>query len=161
LEALKVDLNLIDHVALSHWHRDHSGGILEFLKLRKESSGANAANPVTLDVHPSRPFARGIAPPPKYDKVIARLPEDPTFEEMKELGASVVTSKVPHTIQNETVFISGEIPREVSWEQGLLGSVRWFTEEEGGQKQGGWVSEPVSLIYSLLHTVGDIGIGDN
>ncbi|PVF96769.1 hypothetical protein CPB86DRAFT_484584 [Serendipita vermifera] len=141
LEALKIDLSVIDHVALSHWHRDHSGGILEFLKLRNESSVANTANAVIVDVHPSRPFARGIAPPPKFDKVIARLPEDPTFEEMKALGASVVTSKVPHVIQNETVFISGEIPRETAWEKGLLGSVRWFTEE-GGEKQGGWVAEP-------------------
>lgn len=138
LESLQVNVASVDRIVLSHWHRDHSGGILEFLKRRRESTGVSQ---ITVDLHPSRPFARGIAPPPTFDKVMARLPEDPTFQEIEALGAKVERSDDGHVVQGETVYVSGEIPRVTEWEKGLLGGVRWIPKEDG---KGDWISEPVS-----------------
>ena len=140
LESLKLDTRDVTRVVLSHWHRDHSGGILEFLKQRKPK-GDDSTLPVVVDLHPDRPITRGIAPPPTFDKVIARLPEDPTFEEVQELGGIVETHADAHSVQGDTVFVSGEIPRVTEWEKGLLGGVRWV--QKGPNDTGEWIPEPV------------------
>ena len=105
-----------------------------------------------MDLHPSRPIARGIAPPPNFDKVAARLPEDPTLAEIEALGGRVETNSEPHTVAEGTVFVSGEIPRVTKWEEGLLGGVRWVGTDDhrdavGTERaEGKWVSEPVENI---------------
>ncbi|KAG8864065.1 hypothetical protein FRB96_006938 [Tulasnella sp. 330] len=158
LASLDISLHNLETVVLSHWHSDHSGGILEALKTArndklkaKESTsgmGTGAtATPVAVDLHPSRPIARGIAPPP-YDKVMARLNADPSFEEIEECGGTVSLHAEAHTISNGAVYVSGEIPRVTPFEQGLLGATRWVDasdprETVGPTRNGGkWVNEP-------------------
>jgi 7,8-dihydropterin-6-yl-methyl-4-(beta-D-ribofuranosyl)aminobenzene 5'-phosphate synthase len=136
LSALGVPTEKIDRVVLSHWHADHSGGILAFLRTRNEVASA----PCVFDLHPDRPIARGIAP---GGRVIARLPEDPTFEQIEQLGGIVEKHSEGHVIADGTVYVSGEIPRVTGFEQGLLGAVRW-QQASGGQAQ--WVSEEVSSL---------------
>jgi 7,8-dihydropterin-6-yl-methyl-4-(beta-D-ribofuranosyl)aminobenzene 5'-phosphate synthase len=63
---MEVPLPDIERVVISHWHSDHSGGLLSFLKLRR-ATHPEISSPI-VDVHPDRPIARGIAPGPKYDK---------------------------------------------------------------------------------------------
>lgn len=94
-----------------------------------------------MDLHPDRPIARGIAPPPG-DEVIARLAEDPRFEEMQALGAEVELHAEPHVVAGGAVYVSGEIPRLTSFEQGLVGGMRWTKEK-------GWYAEPVSPIHAI------------
>lgn len=147
---------------LSHWHRDHSGGILEVLRTAKPTK------PITVDLHPSRPIARGIALPPDYKKVLARLPDDPTFEEIENLGGRVDLRDDPHTVGGGTVFVSGEIPRVIDWEEGLFGGVTWVaTSENDGREAVGevlgdfkWVAEPVSLGFkeTIRHLTLDLVI---
>ncbi|KAF7966794.1 hypothetical protein HWV62_37001 [Athelia sp. TMB] len=131
IRSLNVPADHIDEIILSHWHADHSGGLLSFLSMRGSS-----APPCTVDLHPSRPIARGIAPPPTYKKVIARLPADPTFDAIEKTGGIVATSREGHAIAGGTVWVSGEIPRTTEFEGGLLGGVRWLETENGGK--GGW-----------------------
>ncbi len=88
-----------------------------------------------LDLHPDRPIARGIAP---GGKIVARLPDDPTFEQIEELGGVVEKHAEGHVVADGTVYVSGEIPRITDFEQGLLGAVRW--------KEGEWVPEEVSSM---------------
>lgn len=92
---MRVDLTKLDAIVLSHWHRDRtysarsprpdidreadSGGILKALSLRSTHS-PRPLPPLTLDLHPTRPIRRGIAPPPKYIPSV-QLPVDPTFSE--------------------------------------------------------------------------------
>ena len=151
----------IDKVVLSHWHRDHSGGIIKFLELRRQTQ-AQALDEVVVDVHPDRPTARGIAPPP-HKRVIIRLPDDPTFEDVQLAGGRVEKHAEGHVIQDGTVFVSGEIPRVVPHERGLLGGSRWIEGQEledprwerlesliGAENphvKGRWIAEPVWKIY--------------
>lgn len=155
LDSLKVDIGSVDRIVLSHWHRDHSGGILEFLRRRRGLSGKSQ---ITVDLHPSRPFARGIAPPPTFDKVLACLPDDPTFQEIEALDAIVDRRDEGHVVQGDTVYVSGEIPRLTEWERGLLGGVRWIPKEEAGDDdvKGKWISEPEILDerYAAVDVAG-------
>lgn len=126
---------------MSHWHSDHTGGLLSFLRLRAKEVRAGQATQCIVDVHPSRPIARGIAPAPNYDKVICALPIDPTFEEIEEAGGVVEKHSEGHTVARGTVWVSGEILRSTEWESGILGGRRWVEELEEGK--GRWTPEQV------------------
>ncbi|KIJ67881.1 hypothetical protein HYDPIDRAFT_107408 [Hydnomerulius pinastri MD-312] len=131
--AMQAPVNDVETVILSHWHSDHSGGMLSFLRMRSAD-----APEIVVDLHPDRPEARGIAVPPTFETIIGRLPDDPTFDQIKEAGGTVRTSNEGHTVAGGTVFVSGEIPRVTEYERGLLGGMRFV--EEGGRGQ--WKSEP-------------------
>ncbi|KAH7888604.1 beta-lactamase-like protein [Phlebopus sp. FC_14] len=131
--SLQIPVDDVETVILSHWHSDHSGGMLSFLRMRSP-----AAPRCDVDLHPDRPIARGIAVPPTYENIICRLPDDPTFELIEAAGGTVRQTHEAHTVGGGTVYVSGEIPRVTSFEEGLLGGVRFF--EDGGE--GRWKSEP-------------------
>ncbi|KAA1476800.1 metallo-beta-lactamase protein [Dentipellis sp. KUC8613] len=146
LRALAVPPGAIERVVLSHWHSDHSGGLLALLAARAadgETARDLEPSPCIVDVHPSRPHARGIAPPP-YTTPICRLKADPTFAQIAAAGARVEAHAEPHVVAGGGVYVSGEIPRVTSWEGGLPGAVRWVVEGgggEGGEGKGRWVPE--------------------
>ena len=142
LSGLRMPLAPIERVVLSHWHADHTGGLLSFLDLRSKQLGAGTI----VDVHPSRPTARGIAPPPS-GKVIGQLPRDPTFEEIKAHGGIVEMHSEGHAVAGGTVWVSGEIPRVTPFEAGgLIGGVRFIPSDDGSA--GSWSEEPVRHLPS-------------
>jgi 7,8-dihydropterin-6-yl-methyl-4-(beta-D-ribofuranosyl)aminobenzene 5'-phosphate synthase len=139
----------IDRVVLSHWHRDHSGAItslVTMLKAQRDKDKPNAINEsvVTVDLHPDRPIARGMAP---RDKVIARLPEDPSLQELEAAGARLELHREGHAVGDGAVWVSGEIPRVTDFETGLLGGMRWYEDQEEGK--GEWRPEPVSAQWEV------------
>jgi 7,8-dihydropterin-6-yl-methyl-4-(beta-D-ribofuranosyl)aminobenzene 5'-phosphate synthase len=127
-------------VVISHWHADHTGGLLSFLDLRGKQPGASTI----VDVHPSRPTARGIAPPPSGE-VICQLPRDPTFEDIEAHGGIVEMHREGHAVAGGTVWVSSEIPRVTPFEAGLIGGVRFILSDDGA---GSWSKEPVSYFPS-------------
>jgi len=133
IHSMQVPVENIDRVILSHWHADHSGGLLSFLKLRGASTP-----PCTVDLHPDRPIARGVRPP-NFDKPLCRLPPDPTFQLIEEAGGKVETSKDGHTVADGNVWVSGEIPRITPFEGGLPGGIRYV--ERNGEST--WENEEV------------------
>lgn len=150
--GLQIPVANIDRVVLSHWHSDHTGGLLSFLKYRSADIGSESAVPAPclVDVHPGRPIARGISVPPTYDKVICRLPDDPTFEEIQEAGGTVAVSREGHPVADGTVWVSGEIPRVTEYESGILGGVRWV--EESGK--GTWTRDEVRILGFIFGVKG-------
>ncbi|RSH94714.1 hypothetical protein EHS25_004519 [Saitozyma podzolica] len=76
VKAMAVELKDLDAIVLSHWHSDHSGGILKALELRQSSSSSSSfssssnslgpldtldpLNALPVDLHPERPIRRGI-----------------------------------------------------------------------------------------------------
>jgi 7,8-dihydropterin-6-yl-methyl-4-(beta-D-ribofuranosyl)aminobenzene 5'-phosphate synthase len=93
-----------------------------------------------VDVHPNRPFARGIAPPPS-GKVICQLPRDPTFDEIEAHGGLVEKHAEGHAVAGGTVWVSSEIPRVTPFEAGLIGGMRFTSNEDG--TAGSWSEESV------------------
>jgi len=133
----------VERIILSHWHADHSGGMLTFLGLRKQGMGIMPLHDTihhdkscVVDIHPDRPIARGIAP---RGEIIGRLPSDPTFEAIVQAGGVVETHDEGHTVADDELWVSGEIPRVTWFEKGLPGAVRWVGVES--EKKGSWVPE--------------------
>ncbi|OBZ67114.1 hypothetical protein A0H81_12902 [Grifola frondosa] len=146
IAGLQVPVDRIERIVLSHWHSDHSGGMLSFLRLRGPVSA-----PCVVDLHPSRPIARGIAP---LDKIIGRLPADPTFEQIEEVGGVVEKHSEGHAVAGGTVWVSGEIPRVTAFEGGFPGGVRWVGGE--ADSEGKWVKEEdiMDERYAAIDVLG-------
>lgn len=139
----------IERVIISHWHADHSGGLLSLMKFRNEVQKRESATnviPLVADLHPNRPTARGFAPPPS-DKAVFRLPEDPSFAAIEALRGVVEKHAEPHIVAGGGVYVSGEIPRVTDFEQGLVGGLRWSEGENGS---GHWIPDPVRLYLGSL-----------
>ncbi|KDR75785.1 hypothetical protein GALMADRAFT_97658 [Galerina marginata CBS 339.88] len=146
MTAMQTPVDKIERVITSHWHSDHTGGLLSFLLLRRKlekGSAPPSTSPCVVDVHPDRPIARGIAPGPTYDKVICSLPLDPTFEAIEKAGAVIEKHTEGHAVAGGTVWVSGEIPRVTEYEAGILGGQRWVEKklDSGRNARGEWVKE--------------------
>jgi 7,8-dihydropterin-6-yl-methyl-4-(beta-D-ribofuranosyl)aminobenzene 5'-phosphate synthase len=135
---LGVSLHGVEAIHLSHWHRDHSGGMVRALEMITDARGKGVA-PVVVDLHPDRPDLRGTRPP-GMDTV--SLGADPTFEEVEEAGGEVVKIDQPHTVLGGMFATSGEIPRVTEYEQGLRFGVRL--------REGKWVEDTLLKDERIL-----------
>ncbi|KAI9927852.1 hypothetical protein ASPWEDRAFT_173502 [Aspergillus wentii DTO 134E9] len=131
-KRLRPDLASVEVIQLSHWHRDHSGGLLKAIHMiNSDKQTKGLPQDLTVDVHPARPDYRGIA---VGEKIIS-LQADPTFEEIESAGAAVGKHDETHTILDDLFLISGEIPRQTPYETGLKGAMRFDRDE------GDWFSD--------------------
>ncbi|KAF2448847.1 Metallo-hydrolase/oxidoreductase [Karstenula rhodostoma CBS 690.94] len=127
----RADLSAVEHVHLSHWHRDHSGGLPRAIRMINAARTADGGlDKPTADVHPDRPIYRGFNAGP----FIASLEADPTFEELEEAGAQVARRDDTHAVLEDMFLVSGEVPRKTAYEVGFPRGMR-FTGE------GKWVPD--------------------
>jgi 7,8-dihydropterin-6-yl-methyl-4-(beta-D-ribofuranosyl)aminobenzene 5'-phosphate synthase len=121
-ERMGVDLKEVECIVLSHGHYDHTGGLL---------SALNAIGKADLPViaHKDVFKTRGTANP---DGTVRAYPEFPTKEQLKE--ARLIETKQPLLVAADTVLVTGEIPRETSFEKGYL--------KHKALVKGTWQSDP-------------------
>lgn len=134
---LRADIATIEHVHLSHWHRDHSGGMLEALRMiraarQSKSHDSNTDGLVAVDVHPNRPDYRGMVTP---TGAILSLEADPTFAEIEAAGCLLRKEDGLHTVLDDFFLVSGHIPRQTAYETGIRGGLRFV------RSTGKWISD--------------------
>lgn len=133
---LRADLASIEHIHLSHWHRDHSGGMLEAIRMvnaaRIQPGADTKPDGVTVDLHPERPDYRGLVTPAG---MIVSLEADPTFDEIENAGGVVQKHDEAHTVLDGFFLASGKIPRVTPYEVGIRGGMRFIKET------GAWISD--------------------
>lgn len=61
-KRLGANIGQIETIQLSHWHRDHSGGMLKAISMI-QAAKEKGEQPVHVDLHPARPDYRGMRPP--------------------------------------------------------------------------------------------------
>ena len=102
-----LDLSEVESVVLSHGHYDHSGGLLSALKAINKGD-------LPVIVHDDMFKKRGVA---NQNGTIRAYPEFPTKDQIG--SARLISTKKPILIADELVLITGEIPRETSFEKGF------------------------------------------
>lgn len=123
---LRADIGAIERIHLSHWHRDHSGGLVPAIKLINAAKSAEQEK-VVVDLHPNRPDYRGMMAP---TGVPLSLEADPSFAELEAAGGVLEKSNESHTVLDNMFLVSGEIPRETAYERGITGGIR-YTQSTG------------------------------
>jgi 7,8-dihydropterin-6-yl-methyl-4-(beta-D-ribofuranosyl)aminobenzene 5'-phosphate synthase len=115
---LAVDLATIEHVFLSHWHFDHSGGFPTVIAAICEARARRGLARPIVDLHPNRPDQRGMLLP---SGVMIMLPREPSFADIAQAGGEIITHDAPHPICGGFFFGSGAIDRTTEYETGLVG----------------------------------------
>jgi len=107
-KRMGLELNEVEYVVLSHGHYDHFGGLVFTLKT------INKAN-LPLIVHEDMFKTRGNA------NTDGKIRAYPKFSEKEQLGsAQLINTKQPYLIGDGMILVTGEIPRETSFETGFL-----------------------------------------
>ncbi|KAG0335060.1 hypothetical protein BG004_000156 [Podila humilis] len=145
---LEIEFEKIEVIVLSHWHIDHSGGMLAAVEKCKEAYDAKQQQQphaqkkqVLVDLHPDRPDQRGArlkhgATDGSTSAEYVAWDADPTPDALERAGSKVVLNDKSHTICNGFFGVSGVIPRLTTYETGIPNHVRW------SNAKGQWQSEP-------------------
>jgi Metal-dependent hydrolases of the beta-lactamase superfamily II len=105
---MDIDLKSVGFVVLSHGHYDHFGGLVKAVK---------AINRPDLQIITHEDMAK----PRAVANARGDLKEYPTFPKLKELTpAKIINTKKPLLIASNLAYVTGEIPRTVSFEKGLI-----------------------------------------
>jgi 7,8-dihydropterin-6-yl-methyl-4-(beta-D-ribofuranosyl)aminobenzene 5'-phosphate synthase len=106
-KRMGVELGEVEYVVLSHGHYDHFGGLVSALKAINKSN-------LPLIVHEDMFKTRGTT---NSNGTIRTYPEFPTREQLT--SAQLINTKRPYLIGDDTILVTGEIPRETSFEKGF------------------------------------------
>ncbi|KAG0228166.1 hypothetical protein BGX31_006703 [Mortierella sp. GBA43] len=138
---LEIEFGKIEVIVLSHWHIDHSGGMLAAVDKIRDARSKQGLAPVLVDLHPDRPDQRGACltkPSPGSEDPIEYVAwgKDPSFKDLESTGGKVWLNDKAHTVCDGFFGVSGLIPRQTSYETGIPSHVRWSEDTKS------WRSEP-------------------
>jgi 7,8-dihydropterin-6-yl-methyl-4-(beta-D-ribofuranosyl)aminobenzene 5'-phosphate synthase len=133
-KRMGVDLKEVEYIVLSHGHYDHFGGLLAALK-----AIGKAKLPVI--VHEDMFKARGTA---KNNGKVREYPEFP----LKQLAnsAQLIVTKQPVLFADDLMLVTGEIPRETSFEKGYL---QHRTKVKGLWKADPWIWDDRAIAFNV------------
>jgi 7,8-dihydropterin-6-yl-methyl-4-(beta-D-ribofuranosyl)aminobenzene 5'-phosphate synthase len=133
-ERMGLDLNEVEYIVLSHGHYDHFGGLLSTLK---------AINKINLPiiVHEDMFKTRGVV---NSDGTIRRYPEFP--KENLVSPARYVKTKQPYLIADNTILVTGEVPRKTEFEKGFA-QHRVFVD--GKWQPDPWIWDDRALVINV------------
>jgi 7,8-dihydropterin-6-yl-methyl-4-(beta-D-ribofuranosyl)aminobenzene 5'-phosphate synthase len=144
VSRLGLDLGTVETIVLSHGHWDHGGGMLRALQLIRDRNGALE---VPYYAHPDMFRTRAV----RLGSDALRVMEDvPSVEALRAHGARVVNTTEAQVVLDGMAWVSGEIPRVTSFEQGFKGQHRRTLDGEG------WELDEVMLDERFLavHVAG-------
>ena len=131
--CLGVNLKEVECVVLSHGHYDHFGGLLSVLKAVDKPN-------LPLIVHEDMFKTRGES----SKESIHIYPNFPSKEELK--AAHLISTKQPQLFINDLLLVTGEIPRETTFERGY---VKHKALEREGWKPDPWILDDRAIAIHV------------
>ncbi len=131
---LGQDLSGIETIVISHGHMDHTGGLDALLE--------QIIEPPTVCLHPTA-FAKRWLEPSPGDR--AQFPVTLTPETLTRRGAQMIETRDPVSVCDDTVMVTGRIPRTVEFETGFPGAL---IESEGSVTQDS-IEDDQSVVLNL------------
>ncbi len=132
---LGVDFSTLAEMVLSHGHWDHAGGMLAALRLAREAG----SGVLPVHVNPGMFVTRGMRTP---NGEVIPFQDIPSRAEIVEAGGTLVNDDGDRLLLGGLAYLSGEIPRVTTYEQGLPGHVK----REGPA----WQPDPLILDERFL-----------
>jgi 7,8-dihydropterin-6-yl-methyl-4-(beta-D-ribofuranosyl)aminobenzene 5'-phosphate synthase len=133
-KRMGIDLSEVESIVLSHGHYDHFGGLLSSLN-------AISKDDLPLIVHEDMFKTRGVI---NVDGTMRVYPEFPRKREVS--SANLILTKQPYLIANDRVLVTGEIPRETSFEKGYL---QHRTIVNGSWQPDPWIWDDRAIIVNV------------
>lgn len=129
-ERMQVNLQDVDAIVLSHGHFDHYGGVLSVLS-------AIGKQDLPVYTHPELFLPRAFK-----KKDLIKVSYNITNEDVAKHGGKVIEDNKPIALFNNSVLISGEVPRNTDYELGHPGECRLMNNE--------WVKSPNIIDERIL-----------
>ena len=139
-KRLGLDLTDVEAIVLSHGHFDHYGGTISALK---------AINKTELPVylHPDVFIPRAFG-----EEELTHITYNLTKNEIEQHGGKVIETTTPLSLFDNTLLLSGEVPRVTDYEKGM--------PDEFKLKGNEWQSSPdVIDEQCLIFSLKDKGMG--
>ena len=138
VERLRTDLAGVEAVVLSHGHWDHAGGLVKAIQSIHQAGTRLRRIPCFL--HPGMFVERGVPRPLGGVLPVQAIPS-PT--ELAAAGADPIVTTDPQFLLDNAFYLSGEIPRQTTFERGFRGHVR-------RNAVGDWEPDPLILDERYL-----------
>jgi 7,8-dihydropterin-6-yl-methyl-4-(beta-D-ribofuranosyl)aminobenzene 5'-phosphate synthase len=135
LTLLGIDMNQVEVLVISHGHMDHTGSVEPLLEQRAE--------PIPVVAHPDA-FA-GLRYAQRPDGVKVRFPQTLRREGVERAGGEIIETTLPTLLADDTILVTGQIPRTTSFEKGLMAAVI----ERDGQLEKDAIDDDQAVVVSL------------
>jgi 7,8-dihydropterin-6-yl-methyl-4-(beta-D-ribofuranosyl)aminobenzene 5'-phosphate synthase len=135
MNKLAVDPNETEAIVLSHAHMDHTGSLYPILE--------KISDPIPVVIHPHAfLYPRFVE---EKDGTRRRFPRTLVREALSQRNVTLLESKNPTPILDETILVTGEVERTTAFEKGMPNALI----EKDGSLQRDPVSDDQALVMNL------------
>ena len=125
VSRLGIDLGPVEAMVLSHGHWDHAGAMLRALQLVRDRNGGRE---VPCYMHPDMFRSRSVKMPDGSFRLMEDVPSEAA---LTAHGGHAIITRDAQAIADNTVYVSGEIPRRSGFEVGMPGQHRRTLDNQG------------------------------
>lgn len=134
VDALDFDLSYCEMVILSHGHIDHAGGLLD---IRKKMNASSIPLIVHKDVFKNRIF--------KFQNSTINLPTQ-NRSLLVKAGYDIMEKNSPSLWLNDSILVTGEIPRTNDFEKGLPNH---YSNENGKVESEPLIKDDQAIVLNI------------
>jgi 7,8-dihydropterin-6-yl-methyl-4-(beta-D-ribofuranosyl)aminobenzene 5'-phosphate synthase len=132
-KGMGLALSEVESIIISHGHADHFGGLIETVKTIDKQN-------LPIIVHEDMFKIRGK----EEDETVRKYPDFPTENQIEP--AKYVKTRQPYFLAENTIVVTGEIPRKTSFEKGYS---KHRVLVKGSWQSDPWIWDDRALVINI------------